>query len=190
MQVADGAKKKCAELSSCISRPCDRLFSAPTCELVDPGLLRHVGEGDDALREVAGRLIHLYEGVRAHVPAGVVGDVNGVAACSLRGTGRNSVRVEVERRREESTDEAEETHTRTHTHRHHPPFTCGIQAQIFDLHRLRVTHPAKGFSFFFYFLFLHLESRVSFSLWQLYHNEDTACGKIVSKHLVIYTSGC
>ena len=59
------------------------LTQPPTCELVDPRLLGHVGKGDHALRQVAGCLVHLDEGVGAHVAAGVVGDVDGVAAGAL-----------------------------------------------------------------------------------------------------------
>lgn len=65
---------------------------------------------------------------------------------------------------ERYTEKLEETHTRTHTHRHHPPFTCGIQAQTSDLHRLslRVTHPTKGFCCFFLFFFIFTSRKQSF----------------------------
>lgn len=54
-----------------------------TCELVDSGIFRHVGESDDALRKVTGRFVHFYERVRPHVSTGIVSYVDSIAARTL-----------------------------------------------------------------------------------------------------------
>ena len=58
-------------------------FCAPTGELVDSGLLCHVGEGDDALWKVTRCLIHFNESMRTHVATGIVSYVDSITSCAL-----------------------------------------------------------------------------------------------------------
>lgn len=60
-------------------------FFIPTSELVDSSLLRHAGEGNDALRKVTLRLIHFYESMRTHAATGIVSYVDSITSCALGG---------------------------------------------------------------------------------------------------------
>ena len=60
-----------------------RHFYIPTSELVDSGLLCHVGEGNDPLWKVTGCLIHFNESMRTHVAAGIVSYVDSITSCAL-----------------------------------------------------------------------------------------------------------
>lgn len=65
-------------------------FFTPTSELVDSGLLCHVGEGDDTLWKVTRWLIHFYESMRTHVATGIVRYVDSITACALKKNGLHS----------------------------------------------------------------------------------------------------
>lgn len=55
----------------------------PTSELVDSGLLCHIGEGNDALWKVTRCLIHFNESMRTHVATGIVSYVDSITSCAL-----------------------------------------------------------------------------------------------------------
>lgn len=55
----------------------------PTSELVDSGLLCHVGEGNDALWKITRSLIHFYKCMGTHVATGIVGYVDSITASTL-----------------------------------------------------------------------------------------------------------
>lgn len=63
-----------------------------TRQLADPNLGGHIGQSDDTPGHVTGSLVHLQEGVRADVTAGIVGHVYGVSAGSLHSESRFWVR--------------------------------------------------------------------------------------------------
>lgn len=55
-----------------------------TCVLVDPGLCCYVRQGDDALGQVTGCLVHLYQGMGTNISTGIVSYIHSIMPCTLQ----------------------------------------------------------------------------------------------------------